>query len=93
MSRWWRVRNTPFLLIVAKLSDIRSGEKDFSTVLTAMTKLMQDEEFLDGYRNIREIYEFILYMLYVYDMPIDKSVKPQADDKLLRKTISDTSRK
>ena len=52
-----------------------------------MTDLMTKDKFLDVHRNMRDIYEFVMYMFILYDMPIDDLV-PENDDKKLRLTMS-----
>ena len=74
--------------IASKMRAIRVAniDNDFHKIHTEMKVLMNDDYFLDSYRNLRVIYEFILYIFDIYDVPIDQTVPP-SDDEILRKTM------
>jgi hypothetical protein len=74
--------------IILKMRTIRDRNQDnnFHQILSEMSELMEDRSFLKAYRNLRKIYEFILHMLDIYDVPIDPTV-PADDDRRLRTTM------
>ena len=73
---------------IVKMHNIRAKNEgnDFRLILDDVTSLMNDELFLEAYRNFRAIYEFILHMFDIYEVPIDETV-PADDDRILRKTM------
>lgn len=80
--------------IINKMRTIRETNKpnDFHQIYKEIHELMGDPSFLSAYGKLRKIYEFILHMLDIYDVPIDETV-PAIDDKKLRSTMKEAAGK
>ena len=80
--------NKPFRKgIILRMKEIRiSSEGNFIAIQEAMIDLVKEETFLNAYGSLRQIYEFIIHIFDIYDIPIDDTVEAN-DDKMLCSTL------
>ena len=80
--------------VIKRMREIRDllREDQFVQIQEEMKDMVYDDKLLAVHRNIRNIYEFVMYMFVLYDVPIDDLV-PENDDKKLRTTMSNAIRK